>query len=564
MHVFVKKSGRLPNGGDVGRHQTTRRTCRRREIDQVSHCSMTCLVLLTVFFCDQQVRYVNPPLQQRIYTMKLFLLIASLGFAVGQNPANSPEEIAKRFPGIDPELIVNPPEGLDLEGCFDDLMTSDLDGSGAIEKDEYLHFINVYGVRICYDQDELTLEQHGAFNSLACMCEAQEGNDASCCLLDNAKLPTANARTPELRTNEELLWMTVTCVVTDGLLEHRCTAYPLTRDEADPLIFDRNPWIIVTDVQEDGTIWAIVMGLIGLLLLVCLCCCCCAAGTKSKIIEEEEDDEDVQFIPPAMKEAPAEQAPRELDLEQQTNLVPPPPPPPAQEEEEIIEEEEQEELPPGDQVEITEEIEEVEEGVGAPVMGANAMSDEDEGEGRRKRGSNYVDEEDDDGIPRWGAPRLPPPENPPPPPLILKPIPDKEPEEPPEWDQPGREILEPKHKDEMEGQTFEPYIPDGGVARDDRQPKDPVKWKSEWNRSKPPEEDEEDKRKHRIQSGLDKGEIWDKLDEADVQSQSIMTGGGDVFDWVVQSALGVLDKADDGQDESETQASGAAGGDRFV
>ena len=190
-------------------------------------------------------------------------------------------------------------------------------------------------------------------------------------------------------------------------------------------------------------------------------------------------------------------------------------------------------------------IEEIEEGVGTKGRGANEAEDEDEGEGRRKRGSNYVDEEDDDGIPRWGGPRLPPPENPPPDPLKLRPIPDKEPEDPPEWDQPGREILEPKHKDEMEGQTFEPYNPDGGVATDDRQPKDPLDWRKDWNRPKPPEVDDSDNRKHRIQSGLGEGEVWDKLNEGDDQSKSLVSGGGDVFDWVVQSALGVLDKADD-------------------
>mmetsp|Transcript_3598 Transcript_3598/g.7175 ORF Transcript_3598/g.7175 Transcript_3598/m.7175 type:complete len:491 (-) Transcript_3598:180-1652(-) len=452
--------------------------------------------------------------------------------------------------GVDPALIVNPPEGLDLEGCFSDLVESDIDGSGAIEKDEYLNFINTYGRRICWYQEELTLEQHGAFNSLACICRSQEGNDASCCLLDNAKLYNTNALNPAARTEEELLFMTVACVVTDGTLRHLCTPYVIEKVTPPPVIIpntDRN--FALRDGTEDGSIWALIMGIIGLLLLVCLCCCCCAAGTKNRSREEEEEDENVQVIPPPpIKEAPAEQAPRELDMEDQTPVIAPPGQ--AEEEEEIIEEEEEEQVPGGDEVEYEETVEEIEEGEESKNRGQNEAGDEDEGEGRRKRGSNYADEEDDDGIPRWGAPRLPPPEPPQPDPLKLRPIPPKEPEEPDEWDQPGREILEPKHKDEMEGQTFDPYNPDGGVQRDDREGKAPGAWKKDWNRGKPEEEDEVDNRKHRIQSGLGEGEVWDKLEQGDDQSKSLVSGGGDVFDWVVQSALGVLDKAEDGQDES--------------
>lgn len=475
--------------------------------------------------------------------MKLFLLLALLA---ASRADEQPE--GNRFEGIDPDLIVNPPEGLDLDGCFRDLAQADLDGSGAIEKDEYLNFINVYGERICWYQEELTLEQHGAFNSLACICRSQEGNDSSCCLLDNAKLPTTNALNPELRTEEQLLFMTVACVVTDGTLEHLCTPYVIERETLPPVFIDNTDRGIFASVDpEDGSIWAIIMGIIGLLLLVCLCCCCCAAGTRTKSSEIIEENEVQEQYPAVMKQEPTAEAPRELDLEDVVAAVPPP----TVEEMEEVEEEEIEEVPGGDEVEEIEEIEETEEGVGNANRGANEAEDEDEGEGRRKRGSNYVDEEEDDGIPRWGGPRLPPPEDPEPDPLKLKPIPDKVPEDPPEWDQPGREILEPKYKEEMEGQTFEPYVPDGGVQRDDREGKAPLDWRKDWNRPKPPEEDDNDNRKHRIQSGLGEGEVWNKLEEGDDQSKSLVSGGTDVFDWVVQSALGVLDKADDGQSQSE-------------
>lgn len=487
--------------------------------------------------------------------MKFTALALSLSItgALAQEAPRDTTNDVPNYPdlaGVDPALIVNPPEGLDLEGCFADLDEADIDGSGAIEKNEYLFFINTYGRRICWYQDELTLQQHGAFNSLACTCQAQEGNDARCCLLDNAKLPTSNAVNPTARTEEELLFMTVACVVTDGTLKHLCTPYVIDKVTPPPVIIPAaNRGFALSDDLEDGSIWALIMGIIGLLLLVCLCCCCCAAGTKTRSREEEEEDEDVEKVPPPpVKDDPREQAPRERDMEDQNPLAAPPGQ--AEEEEEIIEEEEEEKVPGGDQVEYEETVEEVEEGVESGNRGQNEAEDEEEGEGRRNRGSNYADDEDDDGIPRWGGPRLPPPEPPQPPPINLRPIPDKEPEEPDEWDQPGREILEPKHKDEMEGQTFDPYNPDGGVQRDDREGRDPRAWKKDWNRGKPDEDDEVDKRKHRIQSGLGPGEVWDNLEQGDDQSKSLISGGGDVFDWVVQSALGVLDKADDGEDGS--------------
>lgn len=490
----------------------------------------------------------------------LFSLIAAATTSV-VNGQNGSQSNAERFPGVDPDLIVNPPEGLDLDGCFKDLMDADIDGSGAIEKDEYLNFINVYGQRICWYQEELTLEQHGAFNSLACICRSQEGNDASCCLLDNAKLPNKNAINAVERTEEELLFMTVVCVVTDGTLQHLCTPYVVERSTPPPVIIvPVDTGLARSAVLEDGSIWALIMGIIGLLLLVCMCCCCCAAGTRTKSREEEEEDDEVKVIPPPVKEEPAPEQPRSMDMaprdieqeqveevqeeeeeqeEQEQEKV-------EEEEEEVIEEEQQEELQGGDEVEIEETVEEIEEETNANRGGAEA-EDDDEGEGRRGRGSNYVDEDEEDPTRKWGGGRFPP-EDPEPDSLKLKPIPPKDPEDPPEWDQPGREILEHKNKDIDEAQVFDPYVPDGGVNRPEREGKDPLDWRQNWNRPKPPEEDETDNRKHRIQSGLGEGEVWDKLDNHDDQSRSLVSGGGDVFDWVVQSALGVLDNADEQED----------------
>ena len=71
-----------------------------------------------------------------------------------------------------------------------------------------------------------------------------------------------------------------------------------------------------------------------------------------------------------------------------------------------------------------------------------------------------------------------------------------------------------------------------------------MNWKKDWNRQKPEDPDEIDLRKHRIQTGLGEGEVWDKLGQDETEA-SKQAPTGDVFDWVVQSALGVLDKSDE-------------------
>lgn len=91
---------------------------------------------------------------------------------------------------------------------------SDEDRTGSIERDEYLNFINVFGEQFCLSQDELTLEQHAAFNTLACFCRSIDGNDDTCCLFDNGKLTYTNALNPAARTISELIFLTSICTVT--------------------------------------------------------------------------------------------------------------------------------------------------------------------------------------------------------------------------------------------------------------------------------------------------------------------------------------------------------------
>jgi hypothetical protein len=433
--------------------------------------------------------------------------------------------------GVDPSLIVRPPPGIDYPGCFQDLVTSDRDGNGIVEQKEYLGFIQEYGKRICYESDALTLEQQAAFNSLACLCRSREGNDASCCLAGNAKLPTAGALNAIGRTEAEKLYLTTVCTVTDGTMENsKCPPYILDRETPPPVVIVPVNSVSAQAVEApplaDNKKWAWIAAAIAGLLLLFLCCCCCVLRRKrGKVVEEEE--EVIESTPgKGMAAASDEEAPHEQAAPRALASVPPIPPT-------VLEGEEEEESYDGE---------------GRTRRGGHEVEtdDESDGEGRRTRGSNYMPDEEEDARRRWPGGELPPQEPEDPERVVLRPIPVQEQEDDPDWDEPARELEEHKVKDDDSVQEFERYVPDSGVATDDRASNDPVTWKKDWNREKAPEPDENDNRKHRIQSGLGEGEVWDKLDDDDDASRSHAggAGAGDVFDWVVQSALGVLDTTD--------------------
>lgn len=69
------------------------------------------------------------------------------------------------FKGIEENLIRNPPEQLEVESCFRDMVTDDLDSSGDMEEVEYLNFINIRGERSCWYQEALTLESTALFTT---------------------------------------------------------------------------------------------------------------------------------------------------------------------------------------------------------------------------------------------------------------------------------------------------------------------------------------------------------------------------------------------------------------
>jgi hypothetical protein len=422
----------------------------------------------------------------------------------------------------DESLVDRPAEGIDYPGCYSDLHKADRNGDGFVKQSEYLNFIQEYGKRICFSTDELTLQQSATFNTLACICRQQEGSKEDCCLGSKARIPTAGALVPIAdQTPSQKNYLTSVCKLTDATIEGQCP--PSVRDRAIP------PEALVTPVStggNDALMWGLIAAAIALALLLC-CCCCVWRKKRMQQVEEEEEEVKIEEGQAAKSLPPQESAPPVAlgpHLLRKTGIDPV-------------------NGPRGMDVDDVEPT-----GPGGAGMGAAGNSvaedEDDDEEGRKRRGGGIIPPEDEEtGLRMPTAPRLPPPDDIEIPPLALRPIPPKESEND-EWDHPGRDINFPKDKDDMSAGEFDHYEPDGGVNIPQRERKDPLNWKKDWNRQKPEDPDEVDLRKHRIQTGLGEGEVWDKLgqDETEISKQAPT---GDVFDWVVQSALGVLDKSDE-------------------
>lgn len=448
---------------------------------------------------------------------------------------------------VDEDLVNRPDPKLDYEGCASDLHRTDRNGDGGVDQDEYLNFIQEYGKRICFETSRLTLQQNSIFWNLACRCVVRDDNPTSdCCISDDAKISTAGANLPPTqRTSTEQEYLITVCKLTDATIDSKCPPTVDDRDEAGAVVAGPGSVVATPPVAaaaDDGGLgwwWALIAAAI---LLCCLCLCCGFRRMRKKEDEEEREDEvlattvDKDEAQPRDVEADPEQAvtmKSSMDSEPRSMAHTEPNSEPDYEMgPEFISSPEEEPVTPATVIPMT--ATSVASGV---VVGPD---DDDEEETRKRRGGGPIpDDNDPNRVVYRGAPPFPPPENPAQPRKPLNPIPDKE-RDGDEWDQPGRDIQYPIEKDDMSDGEVEHYDPDGGVYFPNRPAKDPSDWNRNWNRAKPDEPDEVDARKHRIQTGLGEGEVWNKLDEESTHVQPKNTGNGDAFDWVIQSALGAL------------------------
>jgi len=430
------------------------------------------------------------------------LLLSSMSLVTAQDTTTA------KAPDPNSDFYQAPSTNIDFPGCFSDLVTADRNGDGLVKSDEYLGFIQEYGKRKCIENPELTLQQRIAFNTIACACRSEEGAAIDCCIGNNAQIQTAGAMNPA-RTGAQQGYLTSACRITDATLPP--PACPPIDDIRKNATLPPLPPIMIPPAPRSPSgggglpieaLWGIIAA--ALLLLMLLCCCCGFVLRKQKPKDVEEEEEEViagKGMPPS------EDVERNEPPEASSANVPPPV------------------IPAAAKVATDDESEEEEEG--SKDQGGGLLGEEDEEAGNKR----YVG-------PRYPLPKKESPG------IKLRPI-EKEDEENPVWDQPGRQLDYPKEKDEDPGQVLDRYVPDGGVYLQQRPEKDPVEFNPQWERGEKEEPDESDRRKHRIQSGLGEGEVWNKLDEEESDNMNLGGGGGDVFDWVVQSALGVLDQTDE-------------------
>ncbi|KAL7563939.1 hypothetical protein ACA910_017554 [Epithemia clementina (nom. ined.)] len=442
--------------------------------------------------------------------------------------------------GYDPARIINPFEGINYTGCNEDLLSSDFDADGRVTMKEYETFVADTAARRCIFWPELTLGQKGNYNSLACQCASHQHdaggennvNDKSCCIGSNAHLSTAGAPNARTATEPETVFLQNVCLVTYGTL-------PGTNCSIQLLPFNEPPPVIVPFVADprsgataEGSDWNLLAPIIATFLLLLLCCCCCCVVRRRRR-KEEQEEEIIET------EYPGKEEWLETPLQGQSPNMERGMPVPVGAD--------------GNPEGYRDDPDDY-DSEGKNRKGGYDDDEYSDGDGRRARGYNHAIPEEEDTKRRWPGGEYVPPENPPNN-HALRPTPEKDPMPPPEWDEPMRNIDELKHKDDQSVQEFDPYNPDAGVHDPQRPPRDPVTWKNNWERGVPPEDDENDGRKHRIQSGMGQGEIWDRLDTDSVSKSTAVRGNGDVFDWVVKSALAVMDGADqhgylDGDDDS--------------
>jgi hypothetical protein len=480
----------------------------------------------------------------RIMKRSLISFFSLLAVATAQSPS-------------DFELIY-PGDGINFEACYKDLDAADnIVRDGGVRQDEFLGFIQRYAERKCLTNNVMSLRQFAAFNALSCVCASLEGQDESCCLGDNGQVDTGGALTRGSRTLPQIQFLIYTCITVDNTLPETACIRPFPPSGIAPqaelggVIGTPNVPVYTKQVEEeeddddDDNVWdwlKWVLIALGILLLL-LCCCCCTIRRKRLLAIAEEEEEQRLAAAAAEKKMDVEQAPEpEPELTEQY---------PSDDgdagEQDIVYTEGEEDFV----VEVAEESESAPDEemavASAAAAGMNDDDDDDDEDGNRRTGAHNLPADDDEEKRRIaGYGQLPPDEDPDNRGLQLRPVPPREKEEDPDWDHPGRDINFPKPEpDEYSAGEFDHYDPDGGYISPDRERKEPTEYaKPHWERLKKETPEEVDMRKRRIQSGLGEAEVWNILEDHDDHEENNMPSG-DVFDWVVESALGVLDKSDD-------------------
>jgi len=430
------------------------------------------------------------------------------------------------------DQVPPPPQPNDIQGsvngCANAIMAHDVDGDGAIRRDEYLSFVNNVADLLCLPpRPVLDLELQTVFVSIACLCQEREGNDISCCFGEQAGLYQLGAGNVVGRTQDEESYLRAACLLTQAVLGPEQCQTPVTTLAPGGIVFDIPAAGVVpppTAADPNRLLWIL------LLLLLLLCCICCCCWRKDK---EHEEEYEITVTEKTIVERPDEppvdrglDPQPEDDIEQALSVPPPvedvmPPPVPIDPTPEP--EPEPEEPPPDEPFSAGDEFPEepgagpkegppVPLAAGAPGMAAMEDDEEDEENIGRKSGATGDDDEEEDGGRKFRGqgvlPNPPAPEG-----VILRHIEREKPEKG-EYEYPERQIDEYKFKRTDSGQILPHEEIDSGVYFPTRPPREPVIMPNpSYQRQAPPEPVYIDPRKERKQMGLGDGEVWDALGE---------------------------------------------------
>jgi hypothetical protein len=427
------------------------------------------------------------------------------------------------------DQVPPPPQPNDItgtvNGCANAILEHDLNGDGAIRRDEFLSYVNNVADLLCIPpRPNLDLELQTVFVSVACLCQELPGNDISCCFEDNAGLYLSGALDTVGRSAQEESYLRASCLLTQAVLGPEQCELPTTTLApgailpAGPIYGFLPPPAV--PAEPNNLLWLLL-----LLLLPLICCICCCCYRRDKEVEEEyevvvKEETIVRGPDEAIADRSIPPQPMEPDLEQALSVPNDAPPAPMA----LLPREPQEPFSAGD---------EDDDGGNAPRPGpplaagapgiAEAEDDEEDEENiGRKLGAKPDDDDEDDGGRRFGGQGmlpLPPGREG----VVLRHV-EKETTAPGEYEYPERNISEFKYKREDSGQILDHYVPDGGVYDPQRPPRDPVIMPTPKYQRKPkPEPLYIDPRKERKQMGLGDGEVWEALNNWEEEQEKTGT-----------------------------------------
>ena len=117
---------------------------------------------------------------------------------------------------------MTPVEYPDLDQCSNDLVESDIDKNGLMDKQEYLFFIQKFGQ--CDAFQSLDLGHYSVFQTMACEC-VNQGASFECCLPGNATLNISGASLQDSnRTEDQISMLSKICITANGLTTRPCEA----------------------------------------------------------------------------------------------------------------------------------------------------------------------------------------------------------------------------------------------------------------------------------------------------------------------------------------------------